>query len=178
MKILVIDKYPVLRIGLSVSIRTELNDCVVEHTESVSTFQENKADFNPDLIIQGLNMGTNEDDLKMVNSVKKKFPHTALIIYDENLNSSLLIEYLKAGVHGYLVKRSSIDDLLDCISAVMQGSVYYNSQALIESLINSRPIIYPTTKKLNLTPHEYEIASYLSDGMTTSWIAQKKGRKI
>jgi DNA-binding NarL/FixJ family response regulator len=179
MKILVIDKFPLLRIGLSVAILDGMDNGKVEQAESLSSFLKTKADFKPDLIIQGLNMGTDEENLRIVTKVRRKYPHTGLIIFDEDPNSALLIEYLKAGVNGYVVKQSSIDDLNDCIVAVSEGNFYFNKQALVESLLNSSLAYreHAVTKKSNLTAHEYEIANYLSDGMSTSWIAEKKGRK-
>lgn len=178
MKILVIDKFPLIRIGLTIAIHNHFSNCEVEQFESFDVFQQSKIKFKPDLIIQGFPK-ERSSNLKIIARVKAFYPKVGLIIYDEQPTSSLLIEYLQAGANAYLVKEGSIEELITCITDVAQGKRFINNEALIEAVLNKSFVLEGVAlrQKSFLTAHEYEIANYLREGMKTSWIAQKLGRK-
>jgi DNA-binding NarL/FixJ family response regulator len=179
MKILVIDKYPLIRIGLTIAIQNHFDNCEIEQSETLELFQSSQSKFIPDLIIQGFPKGDRESNLIVISRARAFYPKAGLIIYDEQPISSRLIEYIQAGADAYLVKEGTIEELISCITDVSNGKRFINNETLITAILN-KPFAsqkLDAKHKTFLTAHEYEIANYLRDGKKTSWIAQKLGRK-
>lgn len=180
MKIALIDKHPVLRRGLDEILHTHFETATILESDSVIHFRESFPDLYPDMIIIGV--GHVGDDKKMnpIIMTRKLYPKGNVIIYDETLNPSMISRYLKIGVSGYLSKDADLNELIECVKDVASGKRYLNSDALLWMLntINfEKKIKFVTRKNIDLTLREREIAGYLADGMRTSWIAHKLGRK-
>jgi DNA-binding NarL/FixJ family response regulator len=179
MKILIIERYPLIRIGLTIAIGNHFKNCEIEQSETFDLFQNSQSKFIPDLIIQGFPKEHRDSNLQVITRIKATFPNVGLIIYDEQPTSSLLIDYLQAGANAYLVKEGSIEELITCITDVADGKHFVDHETLIEAVLNKSFVSHEVVLKQKpyLTAHEYEIANYLREGMKTSWIAQKLGRK-
>ena len=176
--ITLIDSHPIIRTGLSLFLKNHLNEIIIQESESIFTFIESHSGQAPDLIILGFNKNSDSNNLGLINTAKKSYPTTKIIVYDENSQSNLILDYLRTGVNGYLTKLNNLTDLLDCIADVIKGKRYICNEGL-NVLLEKHPVEKVVSYKVNnlLTSREYEIAMYLSEGMKTSMIALKLDRK-
>ncbi|WP_221390182.1 response regulator transcription factor [Dyadobacter sp. NIV53] len=179
MKIAVIDKHPISRAGLVSFLNNRFKNVHIIESESITTFQKDFSDQNPDLIILGINQSANAININFITMESKgKKPFTGhVIVYDEKPNFSMITHYLKAGLRGYLTKQNSLDEIETCILEVLKGKRYVNDEVM-QWILESYYVAGGTSRDDNfppLTRREYEIARYLIANMKTSEIAKTLG---
>ena len=133
-------------------------------------------ELNPNVILLDLGLRS-RNSLTVVESVKNEFPGSKIIVMDLVPVLSDIIQFVKAGASGFILKTSTVDEFLMTIRAVAEG-VKVLPSPLNDSLF--RQIIDYAIKggkaKLNgnaiITKLEKEIFLLVSDGILNSKIAQ------
>jgi DNA-binding NarL/FixJ family response regulator len=172
-----IDNYAIMRMGLGIIIKDHFNVPQILEAEELEGFQNVYGSKEPDLMIMGLNSISKDECIARVTNVRKCFPATPLIIYDENIDLNLVVPYFKLGVKGYLLKQNSASEMINCIDSVLANHQFL-CPVLLEKLLKTLARQSESApKKTLLTRRESEIATYLSQGMKTSSIATRLGRK-
>jgi two-component system invasion response regulator UvrY len=170
----VIDKQPILRIGIRLFLKNNFNDITILTADTIENVTPLHSECSPDLFILGMGIGPKTECFDSIKAVKKKFPHAVILLYDQKPDTVLLPLYLKAGVHGYIAKQNDMEELDECIRQLLAGKKYICKQI---SDVNAK-IIRRRRNPAALSSREYMVANYLSQGMKISWIAQTLGIKI
>lgn len=91
-----------------------------------------------------------------------------------------VLEYVEAGATGYVLKESSLDDMLTAIRAVNSGKALVSPEiaaALIERVSEFvqafEQVGITPPDSLDLTPREYEVLELLGQNMSNQEIAQQ-----
>jgi DNA-binding NarL/FixJ family response regulator len=87
-----------------------------------------------------------------------------------------VLEALRAGIRGYVVKTQAAADLLRAIQEVSQGHFYLGSgvsRALVEAYLAISDL--PTEP---LTPRERQVLQLIAEGKTTKEVAQLLGVSV
>lgn len=180
MKIAIVDKFPVLRLGIVMFLKDSFSDMTVIESDSILSFNKDFPFEEVDLVILGISQPARANEINAINQMKKRHPARRFIGYIEKPEQATVLSFMNAGIDGYLSKQADISEFLECIQLVLKGRRYI-SQEIIHMILNSdkelSEEIISRTKRSRLTPHEYEIARYLSEGMRTSWIAEVLNRK-
>ena len=178
MKIGIIDKHPMLRKGLSIFLEEYFNNVKIFQAGTIDHYNE-LAEKETTLIILGIGQSSQADNLFLIGKVKMLYPRAKLILYDEAHISVVTPEYLVEGVYGYINKQAELNDLVKCIRMVIAGQRYI-CDPLISVLIDrvrKKSNIIPR-ESISLSKKQYEIATYLIQGMKTSDIATTLGKKV
>ena len=130
MVIALIDKHPILRTGLVFFLKDHFNEATILESDSIITLNESYRDQKPDLIILGISQDSNGNNFNYINLVKKRYPKSSIILYDENPGTSIVFNYLKAGIKGYLSKQNNLSDLIDCMNDVLKGKRYIGNDVM------------------------------------------------
>jgi DNA-binding NarL/FixJ family response regulator len=173
--IAIIDRHPILRAGLCAFLKDHLQNSRILLAGNPEHFVALYPGQKPDLFILGLNNGPKINNFGSIKELKTKFPVSSLIVYDEKADPALSRLYIKAGASGYLSKQDELEELQTCLRQVMAGRRYICREVIhINVFLNSE-----AKKKANaLSFREYEVASYLSQGMKISWIAKALGIQV
>ncbi len=109
--------------------------------------------------------------IECTRMISARFPRVEVLICTVHEDDELIFEALRAGAAGYLLKRSSIEDLLEAIRQVLSGGSPM-SPAIARRVVSSfRP---KRTDDLNaLSDREQEVLDHLSTGMTAKEIGEK-----
>lgn len=174
MKILIIDKYPIIRVGLALLLRKQYPEATVLEMETFVSGGQKLIEKEPDVIILSIDGASPNNDQFVMIELRKYFISASIIAYDNQAHYDTLIACFKNGMNGYLSKQSNLDELFDCIAKVLSGDKYVNNEMLIKLMIeqNSGKVQESKSDQSILTTSEKEIASYLCRGMKTSMIAQ------
>ena len=178
MTIAIIDKYPILRQGLTYLLKGHFADLTVIELENGSTKEYDHPSKGIDLVIMGLSQPKQAGNLAVINDAKRGYPLAKLIAYDETPDPSMVLKYFSAGVNGYLSKQAPIQKLVDCIDDVLERKRYI-SQEIMDLVLDwyPQPRSRSLPSQIQLPPRQYLIAKHLSQGRSTSWIAKELGRK-
>ncbi len=130
----------------------------------------------PDVILMDINMPEmNGIDASL--KVKEKYPKTAIIILSMFDDIKLIKECLKAGVDGYLLKETGIDELKEAITNVANGETHFSkpvAQKILQRKNKEKPRksnFKPADLPLTLTPREIEVLQLICEEYTSNEIA-------
>ena len=94
-----------------------------------------------------------------------------LTVYDDNDN---ILNALKAGASGYLLKRSSAAEILNAIAEVKDGGAPMSTQIARKVVASLRePPKDPSARDESLSERELEVLGYMSKGYSEKEIADK-----
>jgi DNA-binding NarL/FixJ family response regulator len=116
----------------------------------------------PDLIIMDISL-SGMDGIQATREIIAKKPQAKILILSMYNNPSFLQKALEAGVSGYILKESLVDELHAAIHAIMAGGRYV-SEKLSQIKDSGMPL-------LTLTPREMEIFEKLAGGVSVKEIA-------
>lgn len=122
----------------------------------------------------------NQGTLELTNALMQQVPAAKVLILGITETRESVLKYVEAGANGYVLKESSLDDLLTAIRAV------HNDKALISpeiaAVLIQRISEYAQTlaqtgvsppDSLNLTAREFEVLELLSQNLSNQEIASQ-----
>jgi DNA-binding NarL/FixJ family response regulator len=108
--------------------------------------------------------------------VSRVSPETRTIILTMFNEDHRLVEALRAGVSGYLLKTRAAEDLVLAIREVSRGGVYLSrglSQDVVEAYLNRKPLA-----AVELSPRERQVLQLVAEGKTTKEVAVVLGVSV
>jgi DNA-binding NarL/FixJ family response regulator len=125
----------------------------------------------PDIVIMDISL-PGMDGIESTRLITTKYPRVQVLICTVHEDDELIFEALRAGAAGYLLKRASIEELIEAIRQVLAGGSPM-SPAIARRVVSS---FRPRRKAddLNaLSEREQEVLDLLSTGMTAKEIGDK-----
>lgn len=125
----------------------------------------------PDFAIIDLHM-PKLHGLEVIRKVRETNGQTKLVVLSISRDEKMVLEALRAGANGYLLKDGPARHLLDAIRYIQDGGVYI-SPLLRRDYLLEAPRKAPAEDPLaSLSRREYEVFSFLVDGMRPKDIAK------
>ena len=128
--------------------------------------------LKPDVVLMDIHL-PGESGIACTAQLKEKLPGVQVIIVTVYRNHELIFQALQAGACGYLLKRSSPEEILKAISEVRSGGAPMTSEIarmLVEAFQKKPTTI---TSGDGLTQRESEILGLLAEGLSNKEIADK-----
>ena len=126
----------------------------------------------PDVVLMDISMpGLN--GLQALARITRDFPRVRVIILSMHPNDEYVLQALKSGASGYLLKRAATAELPAALKSVMDGEIYL-SREIASRFLKKFPLqqIARSTSPLEqLTSRQREILQMLAEGQTTKAIA-------
>ena len=174
-QVLVIEDNRLVRDGLAELLNAQPDFTVVGAVESANTalLKETK----PDVALVDATLG-NGDSLRLVASIKKTTPATRVIVMDLLPVREDVIEFIRAGASGFLVKDATVDECVKTIRSVAQGTdvVPPVLAGTLLSHIAETAMDHseaPVFQAVRMTNREREIVGLISEGLSNKDIAQR-----
>lgn len=170
--IMLVDDHPLLRKGVVQLIDLEDNLEVVAEANNGEDAVKRALELDPDLIMLDLNMkGLN--GVETLKAIKQTGVKAKIIMFTVSDAEADVLQALKAGVDGYILKDSEPEELIDYINKSMQGELVI-SAPLTQILAKSfRPKAEKEELLEALTNRESQILRYISQGDSNKVIARK-----
>lgn len=129
--------------------------------------------IKPDVVIMDINL-PDTSGIECTAWLKRTFPKIQILILTVYNESRQILKALEAGASGYLLKRSSPEEIVRAIRDVKDGGAPMNAE-IARKVVQSfhRPVAVSDAKPL--TARETEILGYLAQGHATKEIADKLG---
>jgi len=131
----------------------------------------------PNIVLLDLGLRS-QNSLRVVEIVKKDFPEAKIIVMDLAPVQADILQYVKAGANGFILKDASLNEFLITIRTVSEGATVL-PPLLVDSLF-SQIVDYSVREgklKLNeavkMTKREREVIALLGEGMSNKEIGQK-----
>lgn len=177
-RIVLVDDTSMFRDGLQLVIERQGDMTVVgqaaDGAESLQVVEQTR----PDIVLMDVRMPV-MDGVEATRRIRTLVPSTHVLVLTTYSDDEYIVEALKAGAVGYLLKDMQSRDLIQAIRAVHQGGVLIlpplAARLLSESTkTSSQPPAEPEAIRLgDLTPRESEILKLVAHGMTNREIADR-----
>jgi DNA-binding NarL/FixJ family response regulator len=105
--------------------------------------------------------------------LKRLLPETQILILTVYKNSELIFKALEAGASGYLLKRSTPDEIIHALREVKDGGAPMSGEIAHKVVQYFRKPVAPNPEIQSLTRREEEILSFLAQGYGSKEIADK-----
>jgi hemolysin D len=119
-RIVIADDQASIRLVLQAQLKCYTDIEIVGIAENGRQAVEQVAQLRPDVLLLDLEMPV-LDGLGAAKEIKQRFPETKLLVLTAQNDPSALFPALQVGVHGYLYKGISSDELVEAIRSVGQG---------------------------------------------------------
>ncbi len=133
--------------------------------------------LKPNVVLLDLGLRS-QNSLHVVEIVKQEFPTAKIIIMDLAPVQSDILQYVKAGANGFILKDASLNDFLITIRSVNEGATVL-PPLLVDSLFSQivdHAMGNGKTKlkeAVRMTKREREVIELLGKGLSNKDIAQK-----
>lgn len=171
--ILLIDDHPMLRNGVKQLISLEPTLRVIGEADDGVTGIKIAEEQDPDLILLDLNMpGMN--GFEVLNDLRSRELSGRIILFTVSNYSEDLINALKRGADGYLLKDMEPEKLIVALKEAASGKMVVSptlATVLAESLRDNRTSADHNLS--SLTPRETRILNLIAQGLSNKLIANK-----
>jgi DNA-binding NarL/FixJ family response regulator len=189
-RLLVVDDHAFMRVAINAILTTDSSLEVVGEARDGQEALERCRELCPDLVLMDVSM-PRVDGLEATRYIKEHSPETSVLILTAHADHSLLMDAVKAGAAGYVLKGDHPDHVLDAVRAVLDGETPLDqglAMKLLRSIgeeaaeqVNVRPQTSisgePGTSASSmanpLTPRETEVVIHIASGKTNRQIAQR-----
>jgi DNA-binding NarL/FixJ family response regulator len=176
-RIVMADDHDVVRLGISALLSTvdgfEVVGQASDGEEAVAAVKK----FKPDVVILDLEM-PKMSGVEAAMIIKLQFPQTKILILSGFENEKYVVQILKSGAGGYVVKNVGKEELADAIRIVAEGKRFFSpsvSRIMVEGLLKKHSAELEKLSQIRepLTDLEMEILSFLTQGLTTEKIGER-----
>lgn len=179
LRILLVDDHIILREGLKALIEKDPHTIVVGEAGNGSEAVRLADELQPDLVIMDLTMPV-MNGIDATREITRHHPGIRVLVLSMESDRFFVVEVLKAGATGYLLKETAFAELLEAVHTVARGETFLPrkiSTLLVKEFLQCIPEeISPVYE--NLTPREREILQLVADGKSTKEIAYLLGISI
>ncbi len=170
--IVVADDHPVVRKGLT-RFFEEVEDLhVVAECEDGEAALTAVRKHNPDVLIVDLRM-PGAGGLEVLRRLRTEALETATIILAGNISDDEVVEAMRLGARGVVLKEMAPMLLVQCIRKVAAGGVWLEKEAIGRALGKLLQGSDSVRAKNLLTPREIEIAKMVAEGHGNREVAER-----
>lgn len=169
-RLVIVDDHPIVRDGLVAILNTQADFLVVGEAGDGWALLEGYAAWQPDVVLLDLEM-PELDGLTALTRLKKMDPAARVIVFTAFDTDERILEAVKAGAAGYLLKGAPRDELFGAIRIVRAGG------SLLQPVVASKLMrqVSQTSEAAGevepLTPRELEVLTLLAQGYQNKEIA-------
>jgi two-component system, NarL family, response regulator DevR len=173
--IVTVDDHAIVRQGLRALLDRELGMKVVGEAGSAEDALPMIARLRPEVVLLDLRLsaGSDSDGLSLCGQISAQFPRTRILVLTSFRDEWLVLEAIKQGAKGYVVKDVDLGELTRAIRAVRRGESAFDSYSASVVVRWLRAKQDPGDRSRQITAREREILALLAGGMSNVTIGQR-----
>jgi DNA-binding NarL/FixJ family response regulator len=176
-RLLLIEDNRLLRDGIAAMLKGHRDIKVVAASGNGENTILKIHELKPSIILLDLGLRS-QNSLHVVEIVKKEFPQAKVIVMDLAPAQGDVLQFVKAGASGFILKDATLDDFLATIRSVADGGKVLPpvlSESLLSQIIEHAINGGRTNlnKAIRMTKREREVIGLISDGLSNKEIAHR-----
>ncbi len=175
--VLIIEDNRMLREGIAAMINERPDLKVVSALTKSEKSLAKVFELKPDVVLIDLGL-RNQSSLHIVKSLKKKSPDIKIIVMDLMPVEDDILDFVKAGAAGFILKDAKVSEFLNTISSVAAGAKVLPSDMTdsLFSAIIKRAMLSSRNPDLShsvwMTKREREVVAHIADGRSNKEIGK------
>ncbi|TAK61029.1 MAG: response regulator transcription factor [Bacteroidetes bacterium] len=176
-RLLIIEDNRLLRDGIAAMLKDYKDIKVVAASGDGESGILKIHELKPNVILLDLGLRS-QNSLYVVELVKKEFPQAKVIVMDLAPAQGDVLQFVKAGASGFILKDATLDDFLSTIRSVAEGEKVLPSSLnnslfsqVIEHAVDGGRI--NLKKAIKMTKREQEVIGLISEGLHNKEIGKR-----
>ncbi len=173
LRILIVDDHAVVRAGLKMVLEQQPDFIVVAEAESGSEAVRQAQTHRPDIVVMDIRMPGGLSGIEACEQINEHVPDSKVIMLTSYAEDELVMDAVRAGAVGYVLKRVGSNDLIDAIRTIGRGDALIDpsmTKALLEE-VRQAAQVKEASAFSGLTPQEMRILALMVEGLTNREIA-------
>ena len=166
-RVLLADDHRMVRQGLKIVLEREGFNVVGEASNGQEAARMAE-ELMPDIAVLDLAMPL-MNGINVARAIRHSASHTRIIILTVHTETPYVLEALRTGIKGYVLKRSAAEELVHAIREVLRGCTFLSSgisDVVVDAYLNT-PKSVPET----LSARELQVLQLVAEGKTTKEVA-------
>ncbi len=176
MSIAIVDDHQLIRSGLRELIESMSNHQIIIEAADGSELISKMSEQKPDLVLLDIKMkGMN--GVETLEFLKAYYPDIKVLILTMMEEEHFIVDMVRKGVNGYLIKNTPPEELMTAIEIVQREGSYFNdtvTKALVNTIsLPAKPAILnqnEQTKALNA--RDIQLLRFMSSGLSNQEISK------
>lgn len=176
--VIVVDDHPLFRRGVVELLNSSKVFDVIKDFSSATALEKYLIDVTPDLLLLDLQM-PDMSGLEALKQIKPLYKSIKIVILTASDDNELLLEAIRNGADGYLMKDSEPEEILSHLNRILQGQISMNN-AVVDALAHTlrksaenEPAVQIEKDIINsMTEREQQTLRLIAQGMNNKLIAR------
>jgi two-component system response regulator NreC len=172
-RVILADDHTIVRHGLSKLLQQGEGIEVIAQADNGHSTVELTRELCPDMVIMDIGM-PDLNGIEATRQIIHDFPDVKIIGLSMHSGSKFVIEMLKAGASGYLLKDCALEELTTAVKTVAAGKTYLSPS--ITDVVVEKYVRHSKEKESSafslLSQREREVLQLLAEGKTTKQIGR------
>jgi DNA-binding NarL/FixJ family response regulator len=169
--IAIIDDHPIVMEGLQKVLRNAYSYvntfCFTTGNDFLTYLKNNE--IETDIALLDITL-PDINGIELCRLIKLASPNVCVLAFSNHNERGTIMQMLKQGASGYLLKNAAADEVVECINEAIKGNLAFTKEV---KDIMSKPTIDDFKDVPVLTKREKEILKLIADGITTAAMAEK-----
>jgi len=173
-KVLIADDHQIMREGLRALLEKEIDIQVLGEAEDGRMIQRMARELQPDVIIMDVAM-PDLNGIEATRQIAAELPGIKIIALSMHDDRRFVLNMLKAGASGYMLKDCAFKDLAKAIRVVMSHKTYLSPEVadiVVKDYLSTTQPIEASAFNL-LSPREREVLQLIAEGKTSALIGER-----
>jgi DNA-binding NarL/FixJ family response regulator len=161
-RILLADDHSIVRQGLRAILEREGFEVVGEAADGREALQLCER-FHPEVAVLDVTMPL-LNGIDAAQEIKRSHPRTKVVLLTMHTEDNFVLQSLRAGVNGFVLKQRSAEELVRAIREVCKGEIFLSSgicRTVVDALVNKTEL--PTE---SLSDRERQVLQLVAEGKT------------
>ena len=174
--ILLVDDHEIIIDGIKAMLEKEKDIKIVGEANNGIEAIEKVQSLKPDIVLMDISM-PELNGIEATKSIKKEYQDTKILMLTQHESKEYVLQVMKAGADGYLLKNSKKEELLNAINTVTVGKKYLCnriSALMLDEILDDSVKDNDNEKpEQNLTKREIEIIKLLANDLSNHQVSDE-----
>jgi NarL family two-component system response regulator LiaR len=170
-RVMVVDDHSIVREGLCAMLESKKGIRVIGDAADGEEAVQRALTLNPDVILMDLKM-PRKDGIAAIRDIIKQRPDARILVLSSFSDDDKIIESVRAGAMGYILKDANPDDLITAIHKVHAGETPLDPLVARRLIVSLAPSAEPRLDKM-ITARELEVLNLVVKGFSNQEIGKQ-----